>query len=123
MIVITDVNKIFSAAFSIDGAEARIFSSKSKIQFFAPDYLLDELKLHFDEIAEGTRLSKKATKILLDSITSKIRSIKVADIPTTHIQKAIELVSDIDEKDAPYIALHLYSGHKLWTEIKNSFLG
>lgn len=30
-------------------------------------------------------------------------------------QKAVEIVSDIDKDDAPFLALHFYKKHKIWT--------
>ncbi len=59
MIVITDVNKIFSATYTPNGTEANMLASKSGIQFLAPDYLIEEFENHIDEISESMGYSKK----------------------------------------------------------------
>ena len=59
MIVITDSNIIVSALIKPNGAIASIFKQKSKIQFFAPDFLLIELKNHLPRIAKISDLTPK----------------------------------------------------------------
>jgi predicted nucleic acid-binding protein len=50
MIIITDSNVVFSALITPNGTVAKIFKSKSSIQFIAPDFLLFEVKEHLPKI-------------------------------------------------------------------------
>lgn len=122
MIVITDVNKLFSAAYTPEGAEAKIFSSKSSIQFLAPDYLLDEFKNHVAEIADATGLSKKRVKRAFLSIVAKIRVVEIARVPKEHIIQAVEIVRDIDPYDAPYVHYIYLKDTKYGLVIRSSSL-
>lgn len=123
MIVITDVNKLFSAAYAPEGVEAKMFSSKSSIQFLAPDYLIEEFEHHIDEIAHATGFSKKDTRRLFLAVVANIRVVEIARLSKKHIIKAAEIVRDIDPMDAPYVALHLHEGHKIWTGDKKLISG
>ena len=46
MIVITDSNIIISALIKPNGIIAKVFKSKSQIQFYAPSFLKDEIYEH-----------------------------------------------------------------------------
>lgn len=50
MILITDSNIIFSALIKPNGVVASILKTEKKIQFVAPDYLLEEIDEHLPEI-------------------------------------------------------------------------
>ena len=59
MIVISDINIIYSCFYSRKGVIATILNDKKKsIQFIAPDYLLNEVKEHLPEIMEDNNLTK-----------------------------------------------------------------
>ena len=118
MIVITDSNIIFSALISPNGTVAKIFKSKSNIQFIAPNFLLIEVKNHFEKIASNTSLNRNQLKVELDFLLEKIKFINIEAIPKEKIKEAYEIVKDIDEEDTYFVALHLYKKHKIWTSDK-----
>jgi predicted nucleic acid-binding protein len=62
MIVITDTNIFYSALQKPSGVIAKILTAKSRIQFFAPDFLIDEIKDKIDEIVDNTQ-KKQERKI------------------------------------------------------------
>jgi predicted nucleic acid-binding protein len=115
MIVIVDSNKIMSAIYTPEGVEASMFLAKSKIQFIAPDYVLEEIDEHLDDIADAVAISKRKIQKLVSDIFFGIKIFETAQIPKEHVIKAISLVKDIDYKDFPFVALHLHIKHKLWT--------
>ncbi len=115
MIVIADSNIIFSALLTPQGIIARILTAKSNIQFLVPDYLLEEVEEHLQMVADYTGKAKLALKRDLKRLTSKISIVTTAEVPLKYKQKAVELVADIDKDDAPFVALHLYKRHKIWT--------
>ena len=115
MIVIADSNIIFSALLTPKGAIAQILTSKSKIQFLVPDYLLEEIEEHLQMVAEYTRKPKAEIKQNLKLLTVKITIVPTHEVPLKYKQEAVKLVSDIDKDDAPFVALHLFKKHKIWT--------
>ena len=114
MILITDSNIIFSALKSPSGVVAKILTEKSNIQFYAPSYLIDEVKNHSDKISDNPKDVLRKMKILLE----KIKIINVDAIPKKEVIKAINIVKDIDINDAFFVALHFYKKHKIWTSDK-----
>ena len=114
MIVITDSNILFSALKSPNGMVAKILTHKSNIQFYAPDYLIDEIKRHAGKISDNKKEVLKRLEILLEGI----EIINVEDIPKENVLQAIEIVRDIDIDDAFFVALYLFKKHKIWTSDK-----
>jgi predicted nucleic acid-binding protein len=118
MIVITDSNIIFSALITPKGVVAQILNSKSNIQFFAPNYILEEVNNHFDKILELSTFSKIELINKISFYREKISMIETKIIPKEIIIQATEIVKDIDEYDMFFVALHLYKKHKIWTSDK-----
>jgi len=115
MITIVDANIIVSAIISLNGTEAKILTDKNKIQFSAPDFLMEEVNNHIDKIESITSLSKSEVLRRIKTVTQKIKFVSVMEIPKKLRINALEIVKDIDENDVFYVALHLHSHHKIWT--------
>lgn len=116
MIVISDTNIIYSCFYKPNGVIATILKNeKKKLQFIAPDFLLQEVEEHLPEIMEDNNLTKLQAHNLLKEFTKNIVFYKVDDIPKKYIEKAQKILKDIDPDDYPFIALHLQKGHKIWT--------
>ena len=110
MIVITDSNIIISALIKPSGAIAKIFKSKSQIQFFAPDFFLDIIEENSPLAAK-----KNGIKIEIDFLKSKIKFVPIDKIPKKYILEAFEIVKDIDVDDTFFVALNCYKHWKIWT--------
>mgnify|MGYP003430051856 FL=1 len=52
MIVIADSNIFISCIYTPNGTIANILTSKSNIQFFAPDFVYEEIKNHLSLISQ-----------------------------------------------------------------------
>lgn len=115
MITIVDANIIISAIISPKGTESKILTDKNKIQFSAPDFLLEEVTNHIDKIANITDLSKSEVNKRIKTVTQNIEFVSVLDIPKKTRITALKIVQDIDENDVFFVALHLFSHHKIWT--------
>ena len=94
MILITDSNLIVSALITPHGAIASIIKAKHNFQFIAPDFIFDEIDEHF---------YKNLIKVYEEKITKK------------SLEKAQIIVQDIDPEDVFFVALHLHTGHKIWS--------
>lgn len=115
MIVIADSNIFISCIYTPDGVTAKILTAKSNIQFFAPDFIYEEIKNHLSIISEKTGKSKKEITTILERITAQVVFYTVEDVPEKYIDEAIKIVHDIDIFDAAFVALHLFKKHKIWT--------
>ena len=116
MIVISDTNIIYSCFYKPDGVIATILKNeKKKLQFIAPDFLLEEVEEHLPEIMEDNNLTKLQARTLLKEFTKNIVFYRVDEIPKKYIDRAQKIVKNIDPDDYPFIALHLQKGHKIWT--------
>lgn len=115
MIVIADSNIIISAIYNPQGTIAKILVSESKIQFYAPEYLLEEVQEHLPEIERGTGKSKHLILKKLKALTAKITIIELEAVSSKHYYDAIEIVRDIDIDDMPFVALYFHTGHRIWT--------
>jgi len=123
MIVISDSNIIYSALISPNGSVASIFKERSNLQFIAPAQLLDEVQEHWDVVVKASSLSVRELVAELNFYKTRISFADSVNIPRTQRLKAYELVKDVDEDDADFIALYLYTKHKLWTGDKKLING
>ena len=80
--------------------------------------MLDEIQNHFDKIVLFSPYSKLELIAELKSFKEKIKIIETKTIPKKFIEKAKEIVKDIDEDDMFFVALNLYKKHKIWTSDK-----
>ena len=115
MILITDSNILISALITPKGIMGSIFKQESHLQFTAPDYIFEELKEHWQKVVECSDLTEKQLKEELKYYKTRIKLSYVSEIPTPTLLKAHALVDDIDEDDTFFIALHLHTGHKIWS--------
>lgn len=119
MIVISDSNIIFSALYSNKGIIASILRNEHHLQFIAPSFVLEEIQEHLPEIMEDLGKSKNEIINMLNELFYNIKFYEITiEIPKKIKMKAVELAKDIDIDDAPFIALHFHTGHKIWTEDK-----
>lgn len=115
MILITDSNILYSALFKPSGNIAKILKTEKSIQFYAPDFLMEEVSRYLDEIIKGSTENKQTILKDFKEYQSRIQIISVSEIPRQKIEHSIEIVRDIDIDDFPFVALHLHTGHKIWT--------
>jgi predicted nucleic acid-binding protein len=118
MIVITDSNIIISALIKPNGTVAKVFKSKSQIQFYAPSFLKDEIENHFSKIVQLSDLTKKEVQAELTFYFKRIKFIDISNIPKKYILEAFDIVADIDPDDVFFVALSRFKKHRLWTSDK-----
>ena len=114
MILITDSNLIVSALITPHGAIASIIKAKHNFQFIAPDFIFDEIDEHWDKIRALTSLSDKDLKAELAFYKNLIK-VYEEKITKKTLEKAQIIVQDIDPEDVFFVALHLHTGHKIWS--------
>ncbi|MBS9767896.1 MAG: PIN domain nuclease [Flavobacteriaceae bacterium] len=124
MIFVVDSNIIFSALLNPKSPVGEVLLDiHSEYEFYAPEFLLDEIEKYADKIEKYTRLSKEELKIIKYSVFSTIKFISENLILQSNWNKAFELLEDIDEKDTPFVALAFELDTKLWTGDKKLING
>lgn len=76
---------------------------------------MDELKNHQNKLIKISKLSGDELEFLKRIFLKKIELIDLENLPSERWEKSVELVKDIDEFDAPFIALSLELKAPLWT--------
>ncbi|MFN3999913.1 PIN domain-containing protein [Algoriphagus sp.] len=116
MNVVVDTNVVFSAILNPNGKISDLlFNPSLEFTFFAPSFILDELKKHNQKLCLISELTEGDLGFLKRSILSKIKMIDLEGIGPNSWEKAISLVKGIDEFDAPFVALAIEMDCILWT--------
>lgn len=124
MIIIVDTNIIFSGLLNPSGKIGDLLlNSTDSFEFFAPTFILDELKNHHNKLLKISKLSEVELEFLKRILLKKIELIDPENLLSESWEKSMELVKDIDEFDAPFIALSLELKSPLWTGDKKLING
>lgn len=116
MNIVVDTNVIFSALLNPSGKISDVFFNPVlDFTFFAPSIVLEELKKHHNKLITLSSLSADELDFLKSSILSKVNLIDLEGIGQKSWEKALMLVREIDEFDAPFVALSIEMDSHLWT--------
>lgn len=117
--LVIDANIILSALIK-DSATRRILIG-SAIEFFAPDYLIEEIEKHIPLVSRKNSLSEEENKKILKILCSYITIVGI-EFYEENISEALKIMADIDIKDTPYVALALsFDNDGIWSEDKALF--
>ena len=116
MIVVVDVNILFSALITPDGRLAKLLKQPNlQIKRISCYYAVIEL---FKHQAKIVRLSKKPVDEVIGDLYDLLTGLQLYNetlIEQEHWKKAEELTRDVDAFDINYVALALQTGGLLWT--------
>lgn len=122
--IVVDTNIIFSALLSPNGIISDLLLNSSEIfDFYSPNFLLEELENHRAKLLKLTGYSAKELDFLRLTVFKKIDLIDLESIRQSTFEKSIELTKNVDEFDAPFIALALELDSPLWTGDKKLIKG
>jgi len=114
---VVDTNILLSAL--IRDSKTRVILFHPSLEFFLPEYALDEIHKHRQTIAITSGLSDNDIDLLLDLFLERITVISKSSI-INFIPHAAKLMKDIDINDAPFIALALsFQNDGIWTQDKD----
>ena len=117
--LVIDANIILSAL--IRDSISRKILIGSAIEFYAPDYLIEEVEKYISLVSKKNSLSKEENKRILDILCNYITIVGM-EFYEENINEALEIMSDIDIKDTPYVALALsFKNEGIWSEDKGFF--
>jgi len=101
---VVDANVLISIMISGKSAYKPILSY---FDFYAPDFVFDEIEKYKQTILEKTRLSVEELQQFTFFVFNQVSVIPRIVISDEAIAKSLELTSDVDIKDLSYVALAL----------------
>lgn len=122
MKVVVDTNIVVSCLMTAGQKFSEIIFAKSH-EIYSCNFLIVELFKHKDKIVKYSGADEKEVLKHLYNILGNIHFVNDNLINKTNRQMAFELCRDIDEKDAPFVALTLELNALLWTGDKKLKLG
>ncbi|WP_202319185.1 PIN domain-containing protein [Archaeoglobus neptunius] len=117
MLMVVDANVVFASLIA-RGGTFRIFAINrilGKFRFVAPEYLFIEIREHFDEIIEKTKLSREELNVIVNFLESQIDVIPFEEFEDKY-DDAKSISPDVD--DVPYLALALKLNCPVWSNDK-----
>ncbi|MBI5148819.1 hypothetical protein HZA33_04010 [Candidatus Pacearchaeota archaeon] len=118
MRLIIDANILISALIKKESIIRRILSLPF-IDFYLPDFALEEIEKHITYIIDKSKLKKEEIIELLSFLFNNIYIVNNKKFISFY-DKAGDIVGSIDKKDIPYMALALsFLNDGIWTEDKH----
>ncbi|MFO7891395.1 MAG: PIN domain-containing protein [bacterium] len=122
--IIIDTNILFSALLNTDSRIGQILiNGKRYYDFYAPEYIREEIIEHRDKIKTIAKLSDDDFIELYELILRNITILNHTLIPTNIYKKAEKLCETIDLDDTIFVAVAEFTRGKLWTGDKKSING
>ena len=119
MKLIIDTNRVMAGL--LKNSLARMIILNDIFEFYAPDYMLDEIEKHGDYLRKKAKLSKKDFNIILYTLMENIELIPY-DVFKKWMPDAIDIMKEIDIKDSPFIAAALSTkADGIWTEDRHFY--
>jgi predicted nucleic acid-binding protein len=114
MDLVVDANIVMSTLISAEGKTFDLIFN-DRLKLFAPEFLLEEIEKHKEEILSKSTLSEAEFKLLLSLVFSRIEI-----IPLSEFQKFVVCAEKItpDPNDTEYFALALRLNCAIWTNDK-----
>ena len=124
MKIVVDSNIVFSAILNSKSKIGQLIINGSQyFDFYTVGLLKNEIIEHSDKILKLTGFTQYEFNETFQLITSRIKFVDDILLTEKDIDKAIDLVSDIDNNDAMFIALNNHLLANLWTGDKRLING
>jgi predicted nucleic acid-binding protein len=124
MKIIVDSNIVFSAILNSQGKIGQLIINGSKFfKFYTVGLLKNEIEEHNDKILKISGFTNEQIIKSYQTITKRITFVDEILISDKDLVKAIDLVAEIDENDALFVALTNHLNGKLWTGDKKLITG
>lgn len=124
MKIIVDTNIVFSAILNSQGKIGQLIINGSKFfTFYTVGLLNHEIGVHKDKILKISGFTNQQLIKSYETITKRITFVDEILISDKELSKAFDIVADIDENDALFVALTNHINGKLWTGDKKLISG
>ena len=114
MKIITDTNKLFSAALSKNGKIAQTLFSDEH-EFIVPHFTMVELFKYKDKLISLTKKLEIEVLEILYHVLLQVNFYNEKSLSLPSRQSAYDLCKDVDIKDAVFVALSFELDAPLWT--------
>ena len=122
MKIVIDTNIIFSILLT-PNSKLRIIFFDENHEFYAPNFILNELSKHKNKLLKYSSLSRSEFDELLYQLFKNINLIDENFLSFENRKKAYQFCKNVDEDDIPFIALSLELNIPLWTGDKKLING
>lgn len=112
MEIVLDTNVIISSLLR-NGITRKILFL-APFEFYTPSSTISEIEKHKKELIRKSKLDTDAFHYMMETIFRKIQIVNLQSIES-YKNKSIEIMTDIDVSDAPFIALALYLDCPVWS--------
>ncbi len=117
MKLIVDTNRVIAAL--VKNNLSRIIILFSDIELVSPEFVLDEIIKYKEEIISKAGIDDEEFNSIFSILFKSIKLISQPEYSNS-IAEASELISDIDKKDVPFIALALaIENDGIWSDDKH----
>lgn len=117
MRLVIDSNR-FIAGLLKDSLSKELILSE-RFEFYSPDHLVIEVKKYEDYLIEKGKLDYGEFDLILSTLLHNVRLVPYEEFKDG-FKEAIEIMEDIDVKDAPFLAVGMALGlDGIWTEDKH----
>lgn len=123
MKVVVDANVVFSCILRSDGSIGALLLNNDAAEFYAPEFLKQEVRKHRTKLLRLSKLSEGAIDLAISQTIRSITFIEEAAVEHRYRAKAEALIADVDVFDVPYVALALQLKCRLWTGDKRLHRG
>lgn len=124
MKIVVDSNIVFSAILNAQSNIGQLLINGSKyFDFYTIGLLREEIIRHKEKILRIAGFNEQQFFDTFQLITKNIKFVDEVLLSDEDIDKALDLVSDIDENDAMFIALNNHLSSNLWTGDKHLING
>lgn len=117
MDLVIDSNRLFAALIKDSTCRHIILSNVHR--FYAPKELMVEFGKYFDLLEKKSKLKRESLLVIFGMILDKITLIPINEHEKEK-EKALEIMKEIDKKDAPFVAVALsITVDGIWSDDKH----
>ena len=114
--IIVDTNLVFSALLNSGSRIGKlILNGEKNMELYSCNFLKIELEKHHDKLIKLSKLSSSELLEAKGILTHKITFVDERLLPPQLLLQTEELLTSIDPKDTPFVALAIHLKAKLWT--------
>lgn len=116
--VVVDANKLAAALIRPTGYVAAALA-REDLDFYAPDFLLEELEEHLDEYAAKARCPRAEMRGRVQALAAKLLFVPLDALLAARDDPRVRKAARVDPDDAPYLAtVAAIEADALWTSDK-----
>ncbi|MBP7121254.1 MAG: PIN domain-containing protein [Methanolinea sp.] len=102
MRLVIDTNRIIAGFLKSSSSRAILFNPA--FRFYAPDYLVTEIQKHMGYLMDKAHLTEDESDEALSLLLSRVTLVPFEDFQASY-RHACSLMEEIDEDDAPFLAV------------------